>query len=108
FRIVAVETIEQGIEILTGIRAGARDEAQGQYPEGSINDRVEKRLVAMAEKLKEFNAPARDEGEEAREERDTSGKRQGANGKQKAQKKKARKRKAGKEKLGKERSHERK
>ncbi|MCX6049059.1 MAG: ATP-binding protein, partial [Chloroflexi bacterium] len=56
FSIYAVETIDQGIEILTGMPGGERD-AEGHYPEASINARVEKRLSAMAEKLKEFNAP---------------------------------------------------
>jgi len=49
FHIYPVETIDQGIEILTGIPAGERD-ALGFFPEGSINQRVESRLVELAEK----------------------------------------------------------
>jgi lon-related putative ATP-dependent protease len=49
FQIYPVETIDQGIELLTGLPAGDRDEA-GHYPEGSINQRVEARLTALAEK----------------------------------------------------------
>ena len=43
FRIYAVETIDQGIEILTGIPAGEK-QADGGWPEGSINARVAARL----------------------------------------------------------------
>jgi predicted ATP-dependent protease len=49
FHIYPVETIDQGIEILTGVPAGARDDL-GFFPEGSINQRVESRLVELAEK----------------------------------------------------------
>ena len=36
FQIFAVNSIDQGIEILTGVQAGERDE-EGSYPEGTIN-----------------------------------------------------------------------
>jgi predicted ATP-dependent protease len=49
FHIYPVETIDQGIEILTGVPAGDRDQL-GFFPEGSINQRVEARLVDLAEK----------------------------------------------------------
>ncbi len=49
FNIYAVENIDQGIEILTGVPAGERD-ASGKFPEGTVNERVEKRLVDLAEK----------------------------------------------------------
>jgi RNA 3'-phosphate cyclase len=49
FHIYSVETINQGIEILTGVPAGERD-AAGKFPPGSINARVEERLVELAEK----------------------------------------------------------
>ncbi|KPK06529.1 MAG: ATP-dependent protease [Anaerolineae bacterium SG8_19] len=49
FHIFAVETIDQGLEILTGLPAGERDE-QGNFPEGSLNRQVETRLAAMAER----------------------------------------------------------
>jgi lon-related putative ATP-dependent protease len=47
FKIYAVETIDQGIEILTGVSAGGRD-ASGKFPEGSLNQKVEARLVEFA------------------------------------------------------------
>jgi predicted ATP-dependent protease len=48
FRIYAVETIDQGIEILTGVPAGERDDT-AKFPPGSVNARVEARLIEMAE-----------------------------------------------------------
>jgi predicted ATP-dependent protease len=48
FQIYAVETIDQGLEILTGLPAGERDET-GNFPAGSVNQRVETRLAALAE-----------------------------------------------------------
>jgi predicted ATP-dependent protease len=53
FHIYPVKTIDQGIEILTGIKAGARL-SDGTFEEETINQKVEKRLSVMAEKLKEF------------------------------------------------------
>ncbi len=52
FHIYAVSTIDQGIEILTGVAAGERD-ADGIYPEGTINALVEARLDNLATKLRE-------------------------------------------------------
>ena len=49
FQIYAVEMIDQGIEILTGVPAGER-ESDGKFPEGSVNARVEARLIDFAEK----------------------------------------------------------
>lgn len=57
FQIYPVETIDQGIEILTGLPAGEPDEA-GHFPEGSINQRVELRLATLAEKWRAFSTPA--------------------------------------------------
>ena len=53
FHIYPIETIEQGIEVLTGIRAGEMDE-DGHYPEGTINQLVTEKLAAMAEGRREF------------------------------------------------------
>ncbi len=62
FHVYAVETIDQGIEILTGVPAGARD-ASGNFPEGSVNRRVEDRLVAMAEIRQAFGAGPKGDGQ---------------------------------------------
>ncbi len=53
FHISMVETIDEGMESLTGIAAGVRD-SQGNFPVGSINYRVEKRLKEMAYQMKDF------------------------------------------------------
>jgi lon-related putative ATP-dependent protease len=55
FHIWSVSTIDQGIEILTGVPAGERG-ADGSYPEGTINYLVDKRLQAFGENLRKFSA----------------------------------------------------
>jgi lon-related putative ATP-dependent protease len=53
FHVWLVRTVDEGIELLTGVPAGTRDPA-GQFPEGTVNARVDQRLRAMAEALQEF------------------------------------------------------
>ncbi|HEY3358966.1 MAG TPA: AAA family ATPase [Polyangia bacterium] len=53
FHIWAISTIDEGMEILTGVAAGQRD-AHGVFPPGTINRRVEDRLRHMAEEMKSF------------------------------------------------------
>ena len=53
FHIYPVRTIDEGIEILTGVPAGQPD-AQGRYPEGSVHYRVDQRLRELASGLKAF------------------------------------------------------
>ena len=53
FRIYPVETIDQGIEILTGVPAGAAGPG-GAYPPDSVNARVAARLAAFAESARKF------------------------------------------------------
>jgi predicted ATP-dependent protease len=52
FHIYAVRTVEEGIETLTGVAAGAPDE-DGSYPAESVFGRVADRLEAIREALKE-------------------------------------------------------
>ena len=47
FHIYSVGTIDEGIEVLTGVEAGEPD-AEGNYPEGSVNQLVQSRLDEMA------------------------------------------------------------
>lgn len=47
FHIYAVRTIDEGIELLTGLPAGVAD-AEGNYPDGSINGLVSDRLAEYA------------------------------------------------------------
>jgi lon-related putative ATP-dependent protease len=53
FHIYSVKTIDEGIELLTGVKAGERRN-DGTYEKGTVNERVDKRLQEMAEKLKQF------------------------------------------------------
>lgn len=55
FHIYPVETIDQGIELLTGVEAGTLDE-KGMYPLGSVNRAVAKRLKDYATKAAAFAA----------------------------------------------------
>lgn len=55
FHVWAVKTIDEGIAMLTGIPAGARDTAGG-FPAGTLNARVDQRLQEFAECLKAFQA----------------------------------------------------
>lgn len=52
FSLYPVETIDEGISILTGVEAGARDEG-GHYPSGTLNARVQKRLETFAKAVRE-------------------------------------------------------
>ncbi|UCD45371.1 MAG: AAA family ATPase [Candidatus Bathyarchaeota archaeon] len=53
FHIYPVKTISEGIEVLTGVNAGER-RPDGSYEEGTINDLSQRRLLEMAEKIKEY------------------------------------------------------
>ncbi|MBV1870917.1 MAG: ATP-dependent protease, partial [Gammaproteobacteria bacterium] len=54
FFIYAVETIDEGIELLTGVISGEEGEA-GDYPEGSVNFRVAERLKNFSIKQRAFS-----------------------------------------------------
>jgi lon-related putative ATP-dependent protease len=53
FRVHAADTIDQVLELLTGLPAGERDQ-RGAWAEGSVNAGVEARLVALAERRLEL------------------------------------------------------
>jgi lon-related putative ATP-dependent protease len=62
FSVYPVRTIDEGIELLTGLPAGERGEG-GRFPEGSVNARVEARLLAFTKAAKAAAKPE-DEGKE--------------------------------------------
>jgi lon-related putative ATP-dependent protease len=62
FHIYPIATIDQGIEILTGVAAGDRGD-DGAFPEGTINRRVEDRLIELAEKRRSFAARSKGQGD---------------------------------------------
>jgi len=71
FHIYAVKNIDQGIEILTGKKAGEL-KADGTYPKGTINYLVDKKLSDLAEGLKNFGNNEKDK--KAGNKRKSSGK----------------------------------
>lgn len=74
FHIYAVDTVDEAIELMTGIPAGER-QPDGTYPEGTINRRVDDRLREMGETMRKFGrkpkngaTPEKLEGEEQEDE----------------------------------------
>ena len=63
FHLWAIQTVDEGLELFTGMEVGARGE-DGAYPEGSFNRAVVERLEAFAEAAKAGKEEG--EGEEAR------------------------------------------
>jgi predicted ATP-dependent protease len=64
FHIWQVEHVDQGIELLTGVPAGYKNE-DGDYPEGTVNYTVNQKLEDLAIGIKEFEDRQEDEsGEE--------------------------------------------
>jgi predicted ATP-dependent protease len=53
FHVYAISTVDEGMEILTGLKAG-RPNKKGIYPSGTINRMVADRLLEMAGVLREF------------------------------------------------------
>jgi lon-related putative ATP-dependent protease len=63
FHVYPVDTIDQGIELLTGIPAGKPDQ-EGKYPEETVNGRVQQALLEMAEKSKQLQAQSNEKENE--------------------------------------------
>ncbi|MGH2536333.1 MAG: Lon protease family protein [Candidatus Promineifilaceae bacterium] len=63
FHVYPVDTVEQGIELLSGIPAGEAD-AEGNYPEGSIGQRIVARLEEIARTQREYDRSGSDQAEE--------------------------------------------
>jgi predicted ATP-dependent protease len=55
FHIYAIGTLDEGIDILTGVPAGERQK-DGSYPEGTVNYLVDRKLRELADSLKGFYA----------------------------------------------------
>ena len=62
FRIYPIETIEEGIELLTGMPAGEAD-AKGEYPKGTVYRYVTDRLDEYAAAARKFGSGGRESGE---------------------------------------------
>ncbi len=63
FRVVAVETIDQGMEILTGVAAGEAD-AEGGYADGTVNGAVQGALDDFATRARAFAGRGDNGGED--------------------------------------------
>ncbi len=62
FAVYPIETVDQGIALLTGVPAGALD-AQGRYSAGSLNQRIVARLDKFAERAARLGQPQPRPGE---------------------------------------------
>lgn len=54
FNVYPIHTIDEGIEMLTGVPAGTRSRT-GKFPRGTINHKVDARLRALAKKRAEYD-----------------------------------------------------
>jgi ATP-dependent Lon protease len=57
FHIYSVKTIDEGIEILTGIKAGKKQK-DGTFPKDTVNYLVDQELQRLAKSWKTFSAPS--------------------------------------------------
>jgi predicted ATP-dependent protease len=57
FHVWPVATVDEALELLTGVPAGQKD-ASGEWPSGSLNRRVDDKLAALAEKARSFGRGA--------------------------------------------------
>jgi predicted ATP-dependent protease len=55
FHVWAVSTVDEGIEILTGKKAGKQNK-NGKYPKGTVNDLVDKKLREYSAKFTTLGA----------------------------------------------------
>ena len=55
FHVYPVETIDQGIELLTGVSAGEPDD-QGNFPAGTVNGLTQATLLEFARNARNFAA----------------------------------------------------
>ena len=70
FRIYAVSSIDEGIEVLTGIEAGEKDE-DGKYAEGTIHFMVERRLEVMSRRARSATRTSNQTGSDTEEIQNT-------------------------------------
>jgi predicted ATP-dependent protease len=59
FRILSVSSVDEALEVLTGVPAGEKQE-DGKYPEGTVHHLVDKRLREMGEAMRQFGRRGKD------------------------------------------------
>jgi predicted ATP-dependent protease len=70
FHIYSVSSIDEGIEVLTGVKAGERRKDSSFEP-NTVNDKVDRRLKQMAETLTKFGeVPAKEKAHPKRRKED--------------------------------------
>jgi hypothetical protein len=71
FHLHAASTVEEAVEVLTGVDAGTRDE-HGRFPAASVFGRVERRVIEIAERLRvaEGHGPVEVSGDDPGSETD--------------------------------------
>jgi lon-related putative ATP-dependent protease len=57
FHVYAVQSVDEGLALLSGCEAGALGPG-GRYPEGSVNDAVQQALIRNVERLKAARGPS--------------------------------------------------
>ncbi len=63
FHIYPIRHVDQGIELLTGVPAGQPDD-RGDFPEGTVNRRVQDRLREFAQRRAEYARAGQEDGGE--------------------------------------------
>ena len=56
FSIIPITTIGEGIELLTGTKPGERGKT-GKFPQNTLNNKVEAKLVSFTDRLREYATP---------------------------------------------------
>ncbi|QDG51570.1 ATP-dependent protease [Persicimonas caeni] len=59
FHIYAVRSVDEAMQLLTGVEAGERDD-EGDYPQETINARVARTLEGFARRVRRFHRPDED------------------------------------------------
>ena len=65
FHVYPVTTVDEGIQLLTGLTAGER-ETDGEFPSNTINGRVAARLREMSQSYRETSGTAAGDGKVSR------------------------------------------
>jgi lon-related putative ATP-dependent protease len=70
FHIYPVKTIDEGIEILTGVKAGAK-QGDGQFEEGSVNALVDRKLIELGKGIREFESSGEEGAKEEEKKKES-------------------------------------